>query len=104
MSGWRGLPSSACTACWPPPFGGDEPHLTARPEMIETASGPPLGSPVVPDVWPGEPYPLGAVWDGIGTNASLYAPEAEGVDLCLFDAAGKGDRVALTGGGRFPRA
>lgn len=34
----------------------------------------------------GEPYPLGATWDGNGVNFALYAENAEGVDLCLFDA------------------
>ncbi|MCA9208125.1 MAG: glycogen debranching enzyme GlgX, partial [Planctomycetales bacterium] len=37
-------------------------------------------------VWPGRPYPLGATWDGRGTNFSLYSEHAERVELCLFDA------------------
>jgi len=36
--------------------------------------------------WPGLPFPLGATWDGEGTNFALYAPAAESVALCLFDA------------------
>ena len=35
-------------------------------------------------VWPGKPYPLGAVWDGHGTNFALFSENAEGVELCLF--------------------
>jgi isoamylase len=38
-------------------------------------------------VWPGSPYPLGATWDGEGTNFSLFSEHATGVELCLFDAA-----------------
>ena len=37
-------------------------------------------------VWPGKPYPLGATWDGAGVNFSLFSENAEGVELCLFDA------------------
>lgn len=36
-------------------------------------------------VYTGNPYPLGATWDGKGTNFALYAENAEGVDLCLFN-------------------
>ena len=35
-------------------------------------------------VWPGEPYPLGATWDGEGVNFALFTENAEAVDLCLF--------------------
>ncbi|SDL26192.1 glycogen operon protein [Catalinimonas alkaloidigena] len=38
-------------------------------------------------VYPGHPYPLGATWDGKGVNFALYADNATGVELCLFDAA-----------------
>ena len=37
-------------------------------------------------VWPGSPYPLGAVWDGIGVNFALFSEHATSVDLCLFDS------------------
>ncbi|WP_074634256.1 MULTISPECIES: glycogen debranching protein GlgX [Nitrosospira] len=36
-------------------------------------------------VWPGNPYPLGATYDGAGTNFSLFSEVAERVELCLFD-------------------
>ncbi|MSO71393.1 MAG: glycogen debranching enzyme GlgX [Alphaproteobacteria bacterium] len=39
-------------------------------------------------VWPGEPYPLGATWDGRGVNFALFSGHAERVELCLFDAGG----------------
>jgi isoamylase len=35
-------------------------------------------------VWPGEPSPLGATWDGSGTNFALFSAHAEKVELCLF--------------------
>ncbi len=40
-------------------------------------------------VWPGEPYPLGASWDGEGVNFTLFSEHAEKVELCLFDARGR---------------
>ena len=36
-------------------------------------------------VWPGRPYPLGAVWDGAGANFALFSENATKVELCLFD-------------------
>jgi isoamylase len=35
--------------------------------------------------WPGSPRPLGATWDGEGTNVALFSEGAEAVDVCLFD-------------------
>ncbi|MGH7665558.1 MAG: glycogen debranching protein GlgX [Gemmatimonadaceae bacterium] len=35
-------------------------------------------------VWPGQPYPLGATWDGEGVNFALFSENATGVELCLF--------------------
>jgi isoamylase len=52
--------------------------------------------------WPGHPLPLGATWDGEGTNFALWSSGAEAVELCLFDGrrrAGDGEtetRVPLT--------
>ncbi len=37
------------------------------------------------DLWPGQPYPLGAIFDGNGTNFSLFSEVADRVELCLFD-------------------
>ncbi len=36
-------------------------------------------------VWPGRPYPLGATWDGAGTNFALFSETATGAELCLFE-------------------
>ena len=46
-------------------------------------------------VWPGTPYPLGATYDGAGTNFSLFSEVAERVELCLFDERGHELRVDL---------
>jgi isoamylase len=35
-------------------------------------------------VWPGSPSPLGATWDGEGTNFAIFSEYATSVDLCLF--------------------
>ncbi len=47
------------------------------------------------ETWPGRPYPLGATYDGTGTNFSVFSEVAEAVDLCLFDAHGE-ERIALS--------
>lgn len=46
-------------------------------------------------VWPGHPYPLGATYDGAGTNFSLFSEVAEKVELCLIDRDGYETRVTL---------
>ena len=46
-------------------------------------------------VLPGQPYPLGAVFDGAGTNFSLFSEIAERVELCLFDEHDQEQRVDL---------
>ncbi len=45
--------------------------------------------------WPGGAYPLGATYDGVGTNFALFSSVAERVELCLLDAGGREDRVTL---------
>ncbi|WP_424189147.1 glycogen debranching protein GlgX [Actinokineospora sp. G85] len=45
--------------------------------------------------WPGTPYPLGATYDGAGTNFALFSEVATRVDLCLFDQDGTEHRVRL---------
>lgn len=46
-------------------------------------------------IWPGRPYPLGATFDGTGTNFTLFSEVAERVELCLLDADGVETRVDL---------
>ena len=52
------------------------------------------------ETWPGSAYPLGATFDGSGTNFAIFSEHAERVELCLFDGAGGPDvaetRVELT--------
>jgi glycogen operon protein len=50
-------------------------------------------------VWPGEPYPLGATWTGVGVNFAIFSAHAEKVELCLFasrDAERESVRIPLT--------
>ncbi len=46
-------------------------------------------------IWPGRSYPLGASYDGAGTNFALFSEVATRVELCLFDANGNEQRLAL---------
>ena len=51
--------------------------------------------PTVPTVWPGSAYPLGATYDGAGTNFALFSEVAENVDLCLIARDGSETRIEL---------
>ena len=46
-------------------------------------------------IWPGHPYPLGATYDGSGTNFALFSEVATRVELCLTDSDGTEARVDL---------
>ena len=46
-------------------------------------------------IWPGSPYPLGASFDGGGTNFALFSEVADRIELCLFDGDGKETRLDL---------
>src|SRR5262249_11774601 len=46
-------------------------------------------------IWPGNPYPLGATYDGAGTNFSVFSEVATRVELCLFDDKGSQSCVDL---------
>src|SRR3712207_5591157 len=37
----------------------------------------------------GSPFPLGAIWDGLGVNFALFSAHATRVELCLFDDGGE---------------
>ena len=45
--------------------------------------------------WPGTPFPLGATFDGNGTNFALFSENAERVQLCLFDDEGREECIDL---------
>ena len=47
------------------------------------------------DIWPGDAYPLGANFDGAGTNFAVFSEVADGVELCLFEADGTETKVPL---------
>jgi isoamylase len=48
------------------------------------------------ETWPGRPFPLGASYDGLGTNFSIFSEVAEAVWLCLLDDDGGEERIPLT--------
>ncbi|MCG6122477.1 MAG: glycogen debranching protein GlgX [Microvirga sp.] len=53
---------------------------------------------VIPDrLEAGAPYPLGATSDGLGVNFAVCSAHATGIELCIFDPAGKREvaRLAL---------
>ncbi|MGE5695433.1 MAG: glycogen debranching protein GlgX [Candidatus Sericytochromatia bacterium] len=62
--------------------------------MAASDANPDTG-PILATVWPGSPYPLGATYDGAGTNFSLFSEVAERVDLCLIEKDGTEDRIRL---------
>jgi isoamylase len=49
------------------------------------------------DVWRGRPFPLGATWDGQGTNFSIFSEHAEAAQLCLFDDDGVETQITMPG-------
>jgi isoamylase len=57
---------------------------------VTKESPPPLRT-----VWPGNAYPLGAAYDGAGTNFSLFSEIADKVELCLIDDKGGESRIPL---------
>ena len=59
------------------------------------ASGAAATPPALPTIWPGSSYPLGATFDGGGTNFSLFSEIAEEVELCLIGDDGQEARIRL---------
>ncbi|MDQ4040072.1 MAG: glycogen debranching protein GlgX [Actinomycetota bacterium] len=45
--------------------------------------------------WPGAAYPLGATYDGTGTNFAVFSEVAEAIELCLFDSEGIEQRIPV---------
>jgi len=57
---------------------------------------PPTGVKIVGmQTWPGHAYPLGATFDGKGTNFALFSEVADRVELCLLDNTGAETRVEM---------
>ena len=48
-----------------------------------------MASTTVDRLLPGKPYPLGAHWDGLGINFSVFSANASRIDLCLFSGNGR---------------
>ncbi|HWH27166.1 MAG TPA: glycogen debranching protein GlgX [Pseudolysinimonas sp.] len=48
------------------------------------------------NMWPGSAYPLGATFDGNGTNFAIFSEAAEKIELCLFDEDRRETRVELS--------
>ena len=53
-------------------------------------------APFADRLLPGAPYPLGATWDGLGTNFAVFSAHARRIDLCLFDQSGRREITRLT--------
>jgi isoamylase len=53
------------------------------------------GLPALEPAWPGVSHPLGATYDGVGTNFALFSEVAKQVELCLFDDDGVESRIGL---------
>ncbi len=47
------------------------------------------------EIWPGNAYPLGATFDGTGTNFALFSEMADKVELCLLDDDGTETRITM---------
>jgi isoamylase len=47
------------------------------------------------EIWPGKPYPLGATFDGTGTNFGLFSEVADSVELCLIGERGGETRIPM---------
>ncbi|MBA3367594.1 MAG: glycogen debranching protein GlgX [Geodermatophilaceae bacterium] len=45
--------------------------------------------------WPGSAYPLGATYDGTGTNFAVFSEVAQLIELCLFDRQGVEQRIPI---------
>lgn len=45
---------------------------------------------------PGSPWPLGATWDGLGTNFAVFSAHAWRIEICLFDRTGRKERQRYT--------
>ena len=52
-------------------------------------------TPIAGHPWPGQHFPLGAHWDGNGTNFALFSANAERVELVLVNLRGKTETYRL---------
>jgi glycogen operon protein len=61
--------------------------------MEQSPTDKPASTPIA--VWPGSAYPLGATYDGAGTNFSLFSEVADAVELCLIAKDGTETRIRM---------
>ncbi|MFI6645027.1 glycogen debranching protein GlgX [Streptomyces sp. NPDC050504] len=54
-------------------------------------------------VWPGQAYPLGATYDGAGTNFAVFSEAADRIELCLLHDDGSETNVELRESDAFVR-
>ncbi|MYT73949.1 MULTISPECIES: glycogen debranching protein GlgX [unclassified Streptomyces] len=54
-------------------------------------------------VWPGQAYPLGASYDGAGTNFAVFSETADRIELCLLHDDGSETAVELRESDAFVR-
>ncbi|MER0448967.1 glycogen debranching protein GlgX [Streptomyces sp. Edi4] len=54
-------------------------------------------------VWPGQAYPLGATYDGAGTNFAVFSEAARRIELCLLHDDGSETAVELRESDAFVR-
>ncbi|MBT2444293.1 glycogen debranching protein GlgX [Streptomyces sp. ISL-36] len=54
-------------------------------------------------VWPGQAYPLGATYDGAGTNFAVFSETADRIELCLLHDDGSETAVELRESDAFVR-
>ncbi|MDR6938829.1 glycogen debranching protein GlgX [Arcanobacterium hippocoleae] len=47
------------------------------------------------EIWPGKPYPLGATFDGAGTNFAVFSSAAQKIELCLIDDNYHEERIEM---------
>ncbi len=62
--------------------------MASRDRTVDTG-------PILATVWPGTAYPLGATYDGAGTNFSLFSEVADAVEVCLIERDGTEERIPL---------
>src|SRR5437764_11511063 len=84
MGSWPGAMALG-SACGLGNSSGGVPRSATSRSFPADAEATHVGRLLSMDLWPGRAIPLGATFDGEGTNFSLYSSVAEGVQLCLFD-------------------
>jgi isoamylase len=72
-----------------------DPRDASVPLHVDQGASITASSDTAPATRAGEPYPLGATFDGLGTNFSVFSRVAEHVDLCLFDEVGMETRIQM---------